>query len=40
MDFEEEIVIFVLLHEKLNTIKGSEFWIHSLLKTSLERGIF
>jgi tRNA (Thr-GGU) A37 N-methylase len=43
MEFEEEVVLLVLLHEKLTEKKRKhtrKFWIHPLLNSRQERGVF
>jgi hypothetical protein len=41
MDFEEEVVLSVLLHKKLKDKKRKhKFWIHFLLNSRQECGMF
>jgi hypothetical protein len=41
MEFEEEVVLLVLLHKKLNKKKRKhKFWIHPLLNARQERDMF
>jgi hypothetical protein len=41
MELEEEVVLLVLLHKTLQKKKRKhKFWIHSLLNSRQERGVF
>jgi hypothetical protein len=43
MEFEEEVVLLVLLHKKLKKKRKKrkhKFWIHPLLNSKQERGMF